>query len=136
VTVPGDSAELEQVDMNEREHRSAAEVFEDHLRLRTANDAETDILTNYAEDVVLLTCTGVFRGHDGVRASAEELKKYFPDGCYTYVRKVVDGEVAFLVWTGQSPVGEVRDGADSFVIRNGKIVAQTIHYMVDRSERE
>lgn len=117
----------------QREHRSAQEVFDDHLRRRRLNDAESDILTNYADDVVMLTCTGVFRGHEGVRACARELQKYFPDGRYEYVHTLVDGEVAFLVWSGRSPVGEVRGGADSFVIRRGKIVAQTIHYMVDRS---
>lgn len=111
--------------------RSAAEVFESHLQLRDAQDLEADIRTNYAPDVVLMTCTGVFRGHDGVRASAAELNRYFPDGKFEYVRRMVEGDIAFLVWTGRSPVGEVKDGADSFVIRDGRIVAQTIHYTVD-----
>lgn len=112
--------------------RSTAEVFEDHLRLRADNDVEQDIARNYAPDVVFLTCTGMFRGHDGVRASAAELQKYFPDGTYDYRLRLVDGEVAFLVWSGRSPAGEVHDGADSFVIRNGRIVVQTIQYTVDR----
>jgi hypothetical protein len=112
--------------------RSAAEVFASHLELRKKQDVEGDIAANYAQDVVLITCTGVFRGHDGVRASARELNRYFPDGKFDYVVRTVDGEVAFLVWTGHSPAGEVKDGSDTFVIRNGRIVAQTIHYTVDR----
>lgn len=111
--------------------RSAAEVFDSHLRLRQAKDFETDLRTNYAPDVVLLTCTGVYRGHEGLRACAAELNRYFPDGEYDYVRRLVDGDVAFLVWTGRSPVGEVKDGADTFLIRDGRIVVQTIHYTVD-----
>lgn len=114
--------------------RSAEEVFDSHLRLRETNDFETDLKTNYAPDVVMLTCTGVFRGYEGLRACAAELKNCFPDGKYDYVRRIVHGEVAFLVWTGRSPVGEVKDGADTFVIRDGLIVVQTIHYTVDRGE--
>ncbi len=33
-----------------------------------------------------------------------------------------------LKWTGHSSAGSVRDGVDSYVIRDGRIVAQTIHY--------
>lgn len=116
--------------------RSTEEVFDSHLRLREAHDLEADIAANYAEDVVLLTLTGVFRGHDGVRASAAELHKDFPEGRYVYRLRMVDGDVAFLVWSGRSPVGTVRDGADTFVIRDGRIVVQTIHYTVDRGDAE
>lgn len=40
------------------------------------------------------------------------------------------GEVGFLEWTAEADGGRVDDGADSYVIRNGRIVAQTIHYTV------
>ena len=112
--------------------RSAAEVFTSHLALRRRHDLEQDIATNYAEDVVLLTLTGVFLGHDGVRASAAELQRYFPDGIYEYKVRELEGEVGFLAWSGRSPKGNVHDGADSYLIRGGRIVAQTIHYTVDR----
>ena len=118
--------------MPDARSRPPAEVFESHLALRKAHDLEADLRTNYAEDVVLLTCTGTFHGHEGVRASARELQDAFPDGDYDYVHRAVEGEVAFLVWTGRSQAGEVNDGADSFVIRDGRIVAQTIHFTVDR----
>ncbi len=39
----------------------------------------------------------------------------------------------FSTWTRTSEAAEtrVRDGADSFLIENGWIVAQTIHYTVE-----
>jgi hypothetical protein len=46
--------------------RSTREVFEDHLRLAEENDLEGDLERNVAEDVVMLTGRGVFRGHAGV----------------------------------------------------------------------
>ena len=114
--------------------RSTQEVFDSHLALREDNRFDEDLATNYAEDVVVLTLTGVFRGHDGLRASHADLQRYFPDGKYTYKVQLVEGDVAYLAWSGRSPKGTVHDGADSYVIREGKIVAQTIHYTVDPQE--
>lgn len=114
--------------------RSTIEVFNSHLALRQEHAVEADIRQNYAADVVLLTCTGIYRGHDGVRQSAQILKESFPSGQFKYRTRLVDGEVAFLEWSGQSPVGDIKDGADSFIVREGRIIAQTIHYTVDNDQ--
>lgn len=124
----------ERVDHESSTKRPAHAVFESHLALRLANDVEGDIAQNYSQDVVLMTCTGTFHGHDGVRASARELAGYLPEAKFTYVLRMVEGDVAYLVWTGQSAKGTVRDGVDTFVVREGKIVAQTIHYTVRPSQ--
>ncbi|MER7459607.1 nuclear transport factor 2 family protein [Micromonospora sp. NPDC126480] len=113
--------------------RSALEVFEDHLRLADAHDFENDIARNVAPDVVVLERRGVFRGHDGVRELARLLEEELPGGRYTYTNKLVEGRVAFLEWTARGGGARVRDGADSFVIEQGWIVAQTIHYTVERA---
>jgi hypothetical protein len=47
---------------------------------------------------------------------------------------LVDGNVAFLEWTAEGEGAGVRDGVDTFVVRDGKIVAQTIHYTVEPAE--
>jgi hypothetical protein len=41
--------------------------------------------------------------------------------------KVVEGRMAFLAWAYEDASVRVRDGADSYLIEDGKIVAQTIH---------
>lgn len=64
--------------------RKTTEVFEDHLSKRLQGDVEGDIATNYAEGVVLLTGTGVYKGHDGVRQSAAELSDYVGEATFTY----------------------------------------------------
>ncbi len=45
---------------------------------------------------------------------------------------LVEGETGFLEWGGRGEHTRIKDGADSYVIRDGKIVAQTIHYTVER----
>jgi hypothetical protein len=40
--------------------------------------------------------------------------------------------MAFLEWAYEDANVRVRDGADSYLIEEGKIVAQTIHYTVEQ----
>jgi hypothetical protein len=111
--------------------RTTTEVFEDHLAKRLAGDVEGDIKDNYAEDVVFLTGTGAFYGHDGVRHSASELGKYATGkATFEYRHTLIVGDYAFLEWTAKADDRVVCDGADGFVIKNGKIILQTIHYGV------
>lgn len=108
--------------------RSAREVFEDHLRLAGSGDVEGDIAANYSDDVVLLTGIGELRGHDGVRKSRSVLGEDLPGGRFEYLTTLVSGDYAFLEWRGDADRVQVEDGADSFVIRDGRIVMQSIHY--------
>ena len=110
--------------------RSAAEVFDDHLRLAEEGDFERDLARNVAEDIVALTPRGVFRGHAGVRELAGQLMAEIPNGEWRYGTRLVEGRIAFLEWTVETGPFRVPDGADSFVIEDGKIQAQTIHYTV------
>jgi hypothetical protein len=111
--------------------RTTQEVFEDHLQKRLNGDLEADIQENFSPDVILLTGTGTFHGHRGVRQSAAELEKYLGGAKFAYTTKIVEGGYAFLEWRGRNGSKHVKDGADSFVIKDGKIVMQTIHYSVD-----
>lgn len=110
--------------------RDARGVFEDHLREATAGSIEADLRRNYAEDVVVLTGGGVHHGHEGLRELNRRLQRELPKAVYRYRTKRVEGDVAFLEWTASAADVRVDDGADTFVIRDGRIVAQTIHYTV------
>ncbi len=117
--------------MDEVTAREPEEVFDDHLHQGQHGTVEEDLSRNYAPEVVVLTGGGVHRGHDGVRELAARLRQELPDASFAYTARVVDGEVASLEWTASTPSGaRVQDGADSFVIRGGRIQAQTIHYTV------
>lgn len=123
---------LANVGMNEDlRARSAEEVFADHLRLANEHRFEEDLERNVAPDVVVLDRRGIFRGHDGVRELIRLLEDELPGAPYVYTNELVEGRIAFLEWTSEAEKTRVRDGADSFVIENGWIVAQTIHYTVE-----
>ncbi len=110
--------------------RSTVEVFEDHLALAQEGELEADLIRNVATDIVLLTTYGVFRGYDGVRKAAALLEEQVGRTTYTYRSRLCHGEHAFLEWSAESDLGSIDDGADSYLIRDGRIQSMTIHYTV------
>ena len=117
--------------MEDLRNRSSQEVFEDHLWQGKHGSVEENFERNYADDVVVLTGRGAYRGRDGLEYLAGVLREELPDGAFEYRTKLVEGQTAFLEWTARSGSARVDDGADSFFIRDGRIVAQTIHYTVE-----
>lgn len=112
--------------------RSTAEVLEDHLRCRTENDIEGDIARNYAPDVVMLTAAGKRIGHEAVREFNQMLQAHVPRH-FEFPRKELEGRFAFIEWRAREPGRSVEDGADSFVIEDGKIVMQSVHYTLQET---
>lgn len=108
--------------------RTPREVFESHLDNRVHGRLDADLDQNYAEDVVLLTQNSQVRGRDGLRVSADRLASQLPDAAFAFEAKKVEGPYAFLVWRAWSSTHRVECGADSFLIRDGRIALQTIHY--------
>jgi len=132
--------ELEETVMEDLKNRSAREVLDDHLNI--ANDwtdtpfdqvLDEDLRRNVSEDIVLLINRGTFKGHDGVRQLAQMLSEELPEhNSFDYTYIAAEGKVGLLEWTYQDSTVEVRDGVDSYVIEEGKIVAQTIHYTLEQ----
>ncbi|GAA1577707.1 MULTISPECIES: nuclear transport factor 2 family protein [Kribbella] len=125
--------------MGELSRRSAREVLDDHLNIAntwTGGSFEDvlaeDLRRNVSEDIVVLINRGTFRGHDGVRELALMLAGELPEHeAFEYTYVVTDGRMGFLEWTYQDSTVRVRDGADSYLIEDGRIVAQTIHYTLE-----
>jgi hypothetical protein len=84
---------------------------------------------------VILINRGTFHGHEGVRHLARMLGEELPEHrSFEYTYRAVEGRMAFLEWAYEDDKVMVRDGADSYLIENGKIVAQTIHYTVEQKQ--
>lgn len=112
--------------------RSTSAVFEDHLERARRGDVDGDLEANYADDVLLLSAYGAEHGHDGARRLADLLGQQLPLPEFDYTLKLVERDVALLEWTATSDGARVDDGVDTFVVRQGRIVVQTIHYTVRR----
>jgi hypothetical protein len=126
--------------MEDLSRRTAREVLDDHLTIanRWGGDVPfedvlaEDLARNVAEDIVILINRGTFYGHDGVRELAQMLSDELPEhAAFSYDYVAAEGEVGLLEWSYEDSTVQVRDGVDSYVFRDGKIVAQTIHYTLE-----
>ena len=128
--------------MEDLSTRTAQEVLDDHLNLAEnwGGDGgfermlEVDLERNYSKEIVILINRGTFRGYEGVRQLAQMLGEELPEHrSFEYIYKAAEGRMAFLEWAYEDASGvRVGDGADSYLIEDGKIVAQTIHYTVEQ----
>jgi hypothetical protein len=127
--------------VEELSSRTAQEVLDDHLNIDEHFGAEQDwqriveedIRRNVSEEIVILINRGTFRGHEGVMRLARMLGEELPEHrAFEYTYRAVEGRMAFLEWAYEDDKVRVRDGADSYLIEGGKIIAQTIHYTVEQ----
>lgn len=108
--------------------KTTTATIHSHLMKRLEGDLEGDIKANFSPDVIILSCYGVFKGHNGVRRSAAKLAKDIGEAEFAYNHTQIEGKFALLEWSTRNGKRPVKDGADSFVVEDGKIVLQTIHY--------
>lgn len=110
--------------------RTPTEIIESHLNKRIKGDLEADIKENFSTEIVILSSYGIFNGHEGIRASSAKLKQLIGDSVFEYRRVLIEKNYALLEWQAEAEDKEVRDGVDSFTIKDDKIVFQAIHYTV------
>lgn len=111
--------------------RTTQEVVSDHLALAQMGELWRDLERNLAPDCVILTTHGVFHGHEGAMRAAQLLDEQVGETRYDYRSLLFHGEIGFLEWSADGPKATVRDGADSYWVRDGKIRVITIHYTIE-----
>jgi hypothetical protein len=117
-------------DASELRRRSTQEVFDDHVARLIARDRPTDLVRNYAEDAVVLSSVGTFRGRSGANYIDDWIHCGVPWATIEVTTRLVAGEIAFLEWSAHGERAEIWGGANSYLIRNGQIVVQTIHFLI------
>jgi ketosteroid isomerase-like protein len=103
------------------------QVLEHHLKAFGTGDLD-GILQDYTEDSGLFTPDGLLRGPGEMRPLFEAFFAEFakPGASFEMKKQIVDGETAFIVWSAETADNVYELGTDTFVVRNGKIVTQTL----------
>jgi hypothetical protein len=71
----------------------------------------------------------------GIRKAFALLESQIPEANFLYTTKTVYQDIAFLEWQAEASDTYIDDGVDTFIISNGKIVCQTMHYTVKEREK-
>jgi len=106
---------------------STAEVLDHHLAAFGAADVD-EVMIDYADEAVFYTPDGPVRGTPAIREAFRSVfAAVFPRvGTKLEMRqRFAEGEVAYIVWSAETPTARVPIGTDTFVVRSGKIVVHT-----------
>ena len=106
--------------------KSTNDVIAHHLKAFAERDV-TGVLSDYAPEAVFFTQHGPLRGVDLIRPLFQKLVTEFgkPGARFNLEQQVVDGDYAYILWTGETAENVYELGTDTFVVRDGKVVAQS-----------
>ena len=110
--------------------RTPQEIFEHHATVLIAGDLE-GIVSDYADDALLITPRGALRGKDGVRQAFTTLLAELPDAAWEVPTQIFEDDVLFIEWSAVAEKSRVGYGVDTFVFRDGLIRVQTVRYTVE-----
>jgi ketosteroid isomerase-like protein len=105
---------------------STKDVLDHHLKSFGEGDLK-GILSDYAPGAVMFTPDGPLRGPDEMRSLFQALIAEFgkPGAAFTLKRQSIDGDYAYILWTAETADNVYEVATDTFVVRNGKITAQS-----------
>lgn len=105
---------------------STKEVVEQHLKCFREGDLK-GILADYAPGAVFFTPDGLLRGADEIKPLFQAMIAEFgkPGAAFNMKHQSVDGDYAYILWTAETADNVYALGTDTFIVRDGKIVAQS-----------
>lgn len=112
--------------MEDLTKRSTEEVLRHHLKHVQSCNLE-EALLDYTEQSTLINFSGPKHGLEEIRAFfADSMKTCLPpESVWVNETTYVDGEMAYTIWTAESPFYSIPYGTDTYIIRGGKIIQQT-----------
>ncbi|MFN7997720.1 MAG: nuclear transport factor 2 family protein [Bryobacteraceae bacterium] len=105
---------------------STSDVLDRHLR--SFADLDLDgVLADYSPDAVLFAPHGPLKGPAAIKPLFEGLVSEFgkPGSSFTMHQRCIEGDHAYIIWTAETADNTYEFATDTFVVRDGKIVAQS-----------
>jgi ketosteroid isomerase-like protein len=105
---------------------STSDVLDRHLDSFAKYDLD-GILADYASNAVLFTPAGSLRGPAAIKPVFQTLVSEFakPGSSFTMQHRSIEGDHGYIIWTADTADNSYEFATDTFVVRNGKIVAQS-----------
>src|SRR5947209_8929389 len=106
---------------------STSDVLDRHLKSFAEYDVD-GVVADYSSDAVLFVPSGPLKGPDAIKPLFEALISEFakPGSSFTMQLRCVEGDHAYILWTAETADNWYEFATDTFVVRNGKIIAQSL----------
>ena len=105
---------------------TTGEILDQHLKCFGENDLDGGV-ADYSSDAVLFVPDRPLRGPEAIkpffRAFFAEFAK--PGASFSMRQRYVEGEYAYILWSAETADNLYEAATDTFVVRDGKIVAQS-----------
>ena len=105
---------------------STKEVIDHHLKAFVERDL-AGVLSDYSPRAVFFTPQGPLRGTAAIKPVFQTMITEFakPGAAFNMKQQFIEGDHAYIVWTAETADNVYEVGTDTFVVRDGKIVAQS-----------
>jgi hypothetical protein len=105
---------------------STEEVLNHHLAALVENDID-EMMKDYAEGSEIWTPDGAISGLEGISSFFSYAFTLLPQGSQVNLQfKIIKDDKAYMMWSAESDKVEIPFATDSFLIRDGKILWQTV----------
>jgi ketosteroid isomerase-like protein len=105
---------------------TTGDVLDNHLKCFGQQDLD-GVLADYSSDVVLFIPDGPLKGLDAIKSFFRAMFSEFakPGTSFSMRQRYVEGDYAYILWSAETADNSYEAATDTFVVRNGKIVAQS-----------
>jgi ketosteroid isomerase-like protein len=102
------------------------DVLNQHLNCFAENDLE-GLLADYSSDALFFIPGEPLRGPDAIKPFFQAILSEFakPGASFSMRQQSVEGEFAYILWSAETADNSYEYATDTFVVRDGKIVAQS-----------
>jgi ketosteroid isomerase-like protein len=102
------------------------DVVNQHLKSFYEKNVD-GVLGDYSSDAVLFTPGGPLRGPGAIKPFFQALVAEFskPGATFSLGQQHADGDYAYILWSAETADNTYEAATDTFIVRNGKIVAQS-----------
>ena len=102
------------------------DVLDQHLKSFYDNDLD-GVLADYSSDAVLFTPGRPLKGPEAIKPFFQAFLSEFakPGASFSMREQSVEGDYAYILWAAETADNSYEAATDTFVVRSGKIVAQS-----------
>src|SRR6185437_47259 len=105
---------------------TTSDILNQHLKRFGERDLD-GVLADYSPDAVLFVPDGPLRGPAAIKPFFQGLIAEFsePGATFSLRKYHSEGDYAYILWSAETAANIYEAATDTFVVRNGKIVAQS-----------